>query len=303
VLRSVVLGVSGRKFVRRAVTRGAGRAVALRFVAGERLEDAVRVITELNAAGVDVSVDHLGENVEDLAAAAAARDVYLTVLDRVASERLRANVSVKLTQMGLDVDEAAARANAEQIAARAAAAGTSMTLDMEDHRYTDRTIDACLDLQARHPGSVGLALQAYLLRTPGDLDRCTAARVHVRLCKGAYKEPHAIAHRSRLKVSEAYARLTTRLLESPSYAMIATHDEPLIEHAASEVRRLGRAPDTFEFQMLYGVRREMQRTLLERGFRVRVYVPFGGEWYPYLMRRIAERPANIRFFTEALLRK
>jgi proline dehydrogenase len=302
VLRSLILGISNRRFVRRMATGGAGRKVALRFVAGETLEDAIGVVRAIASTGATVSLDHLGENVTDLTAAAGARDVYIRAIDRIVSEGLHANVSVKLTQMGLDVDPAEARENAMMIAARASAGSTSVTLDMEDHHYTDRTIEACLAIQRVHSGTVGLALQAYMLRTPQDLARCAEARVHVRLCKGAYKEARAIAHHSREHVAEAYARLTTQLLESPSYAMIATHDEPLIEHAAAEARRLGRAPDSYEFQMLYGVRRELQRSLLARGFRLRVYVPFGSQWYPYLTRRIAERPANLRFFAEALAR-
>jgi proline dehydrogenase len=303
VLRTAVLAVANRSSVRRAVTGGIGRRVALRYVAGEDLGAAVEVVRSLNAAGAEVSLDQLGENVTDPVQAKAAAAAYREVLERIEAEGLRANVSVKPTQLGLDVDEGAASVHAEEIVARAVAGGTSVTLDMEDHRYMDRTIRLCLGLAATHPWRVGLAVQTYLRRTPEDLERLISAPIHVRLCKGAYREPPSIAFRHRRAVSAAFASLTTRLLSSPAYAMIATHDEVLVDHAIAEVGRLRRAPGTFEFQMLYGVRRELQRRLVDRGLGLRVYVPFGSQWYPYLMRRIAERPANLRFFAEALLRK
>jgi proline dehydrogenase len=303
VLRSVVLGVANRPAIKRAVTGGIGRKVALRFVAGEDLEHALEVIRSLNASGADVSIDHLGENVTDLTQAASAAGVYRAAIDHIRSDGLRANVSIKLTQMGLDVDQRAATSNVEALVAAAHAAGTSVTLDMEDHAYTDRTVDTCLRLARDHPGAVGIAVQAYLHRTPEDLKALIAAGVHVRLCKGAYREPRKISYRKRDDIDEAYARLANRLLASDAYAMIATHDERLVDHALRAINRLKRAPGTYEFQMLYGVRRELQRRLLKQGFALRVYVPFGSQWYPYLMRRIAERPANVRFFVESLVRK
>ncbi|HVL32049.1 MAG TPA: proline dehydrogenase family protein [Actinomycetota bacterium] len=302
MLRDLVLGIANSKAIRSAVTGGLGRKVALRFVAGETLDDAITAVAALNADGFDVSLDHLGENISDVAQADSATQMYLAAIDRIEGGNLRANVSVKLTQLGLDLDEGLATAGAHAIVARAASVGTSVTLDMEDHRYTDRTIDACIALSRRFPHAIGVAVQTYLHRTPEDLERLIEARVHVRLCKGAYKEPRTIAFRSRVEVDAAYARLATRLIESPAYAMIATHDEALIDHAIAEIERTKRDPATHEFQMLYGVRRELQRSLLARGYRLRVYVPFGSQWYPYLMRRIAERPANMRFFAEALAR-
>lgn len=303
MLRSVVLGVSNRPALKRAVTGGLGRRVALRFVAGEDLDHALGVIRALNQSGAEVSIDCLGENVTDLGQASVAAALYLRAIESIRSEGLRASVSVKPTQMGLDVTESAAFANVSAIVAAAEAAGTGVTLDMEDHTYTDRTLEWCLRLAREHPGAIGVAVQAYLHRTPEDLERLIAAKVQVRLCKGAYKEPRKIAFRKRDQVDEAYARLSNRLLASDAYAMIATHDERLVNHALRAVNRLKRAPGSYEFQMLYGVRRDLQRRLLDQGFTVRVYVPFGSEWYPYLMRRIAERPANIRFFANALLRK
>ena len=303
MLRRAVLGAAHNKVVRTIATGGLGRRVALRFVAGETLDQAVDVIAEVNARGPSVSIDYLGENVTDPGQARAAGAVYLDAVERIAARGLDANVSVKLTQLGLDIDPTLAYETAEKIVARAAVAGTSVTLDMEDHDYTDRTIDACLRLSGSHPGAIGVAVQAYLKRTPNDLERLIAAGVHVRLCKGAYKEPRAIAFQRRSKVQAAFRELADRLLASDSYAKIATHDEEMIDHAIEVVERTGRARDTLEFQMLYGVRRELQSRLLDRGYRLRIYVPFGDQWYPYLTRRIAERPANVRFFGEALLRR
>lgn len=303
MLRGAVLGIANRRWARALATGGLGRRVALRFVAGETLDDAVEVIARLNAQGAAVSIDYLGENVIDPGQARAAGVVYLDAIERIAARGLDADVSVKLTQLGLDIDPALAYETAEQIAARAAVAGTSVTLDMEDHRTTDRTIDTALRLSGAHPGAIGIALQAALKRTPGDLERVMAAGINVRLCKGAYKEPRALAWQGRRRVAESYRSLAARLLGGDVYAMIATHDETLVDHAATEVKRRARSSTSFEFQMLYGVRRELQQRLIARGYRLRVYVPFGDQWYPYLTRRIAERPANVRFFLEALARQ
>lgn len=302
MMRAAVLAVADSDSVRRAVTGGAGRRVALRFVAGERLSDALRVCGDLNGRGAEVSLDHLGENVSDPDHARAAAGAYLEALDRIRERSRRAEVSVKLTQLGLDIDPALALENARAVVERAAAVGTTVTLDMEDHRYTDRTIESCLKLNEQFPGRVGIAIQAALRRTPEDLERLIDAEVRVRLCKGAYKEPRAIALQGRGEVCRAFTRLATRLFASRAYPMIATHDDRLIRHALGEAERVRRAPDGWELQMLYGVRRELQRRLVSRGRRLRVYVPYGDQWYPYLTRRIAERPANVRFFLEALAR-
>ena len=302
MLRNLVLSFINRRSVRRLATGGLGRKVALRFVAGEDIEHAVGAVRAINDEGATVSLDYLGENVSELEAATAAAGVYLATLDRIEEEGLSSNISVKLTQLGLDVDERNALDLIDGIVARAAAMKTSVTLDMEDHRYTERTLAAAERLARSHPGAVGIALQAYLHRTPEDMERAIAAGVGVRLCKGAYSEPRALAYRSKKEVDAAFARLANRLLASETYAMIATHDERLIEHIRRQLSKLGRAPHTYEFQMLYGVRRELQKRLDAEGYRLRVYVPFGSEWYPYLMRRIAERPANVRFFLESLFR-
>jgi proline dehydrogenase len=302
VLKGVVLGVANRRFVHRMATGGIGRRVALRFVAGESLDDAVAAISALNAAGASVTVDHLGENVTDLDQAKTAAGVYLTTIDRIASEGLSSTVSIKLTQLGLDIDGGHAFELVDQVVSRAASVGSSVTIDMEDHRYTERTVETAQRLGRAHPGAVGVAVQAYLHRSAADLERLIDARVAVRLCKGAYREPRSMAYRRRAEVDAAYARLANRLLTSEAYPMIATHDERLVDHVIRQAANVKRAPGTFEFQMLYGIRRELQNRLISDGHRVRVYVPFGSQWYPYLVRRIAERPANVRFFIEALVR-
>ena len=297
-----MLGVANRKVARRLATGGLGRKVALRFVAGEDLDHAIEAMRAINEQGAPASVDYLGENVTDLEQAKAAAGVYLATLDRIATEGLSSGISVKLTQLGLDIDGSHAFDLIEGIVARAAEIRTGVTLDMEDHRYTERTVETAVRLGGSYPGAVGVAIQACLHRTPADLERLIEARVQVRLCKGAYLEPQEIAYRRRSEVDAAFARLANRLITSESYAMIATHDERLIDHVLKQVARTKRAPGTYEFQMLFGVRRELQRKLIADGYRLRVYVPFGSEWYPYLMRRIAERPANVRFFLESLAR-
>ena len=301
LLRGVILAVANRPSVRRLVTGGAGRRVALRFVAGEDLEDALKVVKALNERGMTASIDYLGENVTDASTAQAATEVYRATIERVDAAGLRANLSAKLTQMGLDIDEEFALGNAAVVAARAAEAGGTLTLDMEDHRYTDRTIDTALRLTHRYPDRVGVAVQTYLYRTPDDVERLNDAGVQIRLCKGAYREPKRIAYHRKAEVDAAFARLLVRVLEANVYPMIATHDERLVRFALRQIDKLGRDRETFEFQFLLGVRRDLQEQLVKDGYRVRVYVPFGSEWYPYFMRRLAERPANIKFFLRQLV--
>lgn len=285
------------------MTQGAGRRVARRFVAGETLEDAVAVARRLNDAGFLVSLDALGEAVTDATQAEAASELYLQILERIRSSGLRSEISVKPTQLGLAIDRDLCRRNLEKIVASAVEAGTTVTIDMEDHTTTERTIEMACDLARAYPDKVGVALQAYLHRSREDLRRLLEARVRIRLCKGAYKEPKSVAMRKREQISASFAALATRLLEGPSYAMIATHDESLVRIVEREVKARNLAGERFEFQMLYGVRRKLQKQLLERGHRVRIYVPFGTEWYPYLLRRLAERPSNLRFFAEAVIRR
>lgn len=292
-----------RPRVRRMVTQGPGRRVANRFVAGETLEDAVRVAQELNAEGFLVTLDALGESVRDPRATDSAAELYLATLDVIAEQHLRSEISIKPTQLGLLVDPERCRKHIRTLVERASEIGTTVTVDMEDHRTTEHTISLVCDLSESFPGRVGVALQAYLHRSRDDLRRLLDARVRVRLCKGAYREPKTIALRSRSDISAAFAALATQLLGSTSYAMLATHDDTLIGICEREIAARDISGDTHEFQMLHGVRVPLQRELLQRGHKVRIYVPFGDQWYPYLMRRIAERPANIRFLAEALLRR
>jgi proline dehydrogenase len=301
MLRSLILAITNRPLVRKIATGRAGRMVARRFVAGEDIEDALKVVKALNERGMTASLDYLGENVRDLAAAHAAAATYRNVIERTEAAGLRANLSMKLTQMGLDLDPELAIGNAALVIARAVEADSSVTLDMEDHRYTAQTIDTCLRLADRYDRRVGVAVQTYLFRTPADVERLIDARVHVRLCKGAYRESRKIAYHTKADVDRAYARLLVRLLTAGAYPMIATHDERLINFAKRNVEILKRDRNTFEFQFLYGVRRDLQEQLVREGYRVRVYVPFGTEWYPYFMRRIAERPANVKFFLRQLV--
>lgn len=301
MLRDLILSVAGRDLVRRIATGGPGRRVALRFVAGENLDQGLAVTRTLCEAGFDVALDYLGEHVTSADEADAAAAVYREAIEQIAVEGLRATASVKPSQMGLSVDPHLAHANLAKLTAVAAAHGSSLTLDMEDHPTVDATIEMCLRLDAEFPGRAGVAVQTCLYRTPDDLDRLAA--VPVRLVKGAYKEPESVAYPRKADVDRAYAHAITRRMRDPGYLMIATHDERLIRFAQRRATESGRAADTFEFQMLYGIRRDLQRRLSGDGYRVRVYVPFGSQWYPYLVRRLAERPANLTFFLSALVRR
>lgn len=294
----VVLAVTRWRWVRWLFTKTRiGRRVALRFVAGESLDDAVPAARALNEAGMPVSMDHLGEHVTDRAAAEAARDSYLACLDRIAAEGLDANISVKLTQLGMGFDDELCRGSLEALAATARASGLTVTIDMEDSDHTDVTLEMYEAAQRTH-GNLGLAIQAYLRRTPADLARIAPLGGHIRLCKGAYDEPEQIAFRSRKEVDAAFDRLCGALMgQSDAKPAIATHDEARID-AAIRLAEGRQAP--WEFQMLYGIREALQRSIVGGGHSLRVYVPFGDAWYPYLTRRIAERPANLWFFLRAL---
>jgi proline dehydrogenase len=292
-----VLAVTNRSTVRRIFAQsGAGRRLSLRFVAGETLDDAVDAARSLNASGARVSLDHLGEHVSDAASAKLARDDYLECLDRINREGIDANIAVKLTQLGLGLDDELAVESLGVLAARAADVGTTVTIDMEESVLVEPTVAAFESVQGRY-GNVGIAVQSYLYRTPADLDRIVVRGGHVRLCKGAYAEPPEIAYQDLDRVDAAFDTLTRRLMATPSIALaIATHDVERIELA----KRLavGRT-NPWEFQMLYGVRTALQQSLIEDGYPLRVYVPYGSAWYPYLTRRIAERPANLMFFLRA----
>ena len=246
--------------------------------------------------GAQVSLDHLGEHVTDGVAAVAARDDYLQCLDRIYESELDANVAVKLTQLGLGFDDGLAVKSLDALAARAANAGTTVTVDMEESELVEKTVAVYETVQARH-GNLGIAVQSYLYRTPADLDRIVVHGGHVRLCKGAYAEPAEVAHQDKDRVDAAFDTLTRRLMATPGIMpAIATHDDKRIDLARGLAENRNRP---WEFQMLYGVRRNLQRSLLDEGYPVRVYVPYGTAWYPYLTRRMAERPANVAFFVRA----
>ena len=293
-----MLAISNRSLIRRIMTTTRpGRALATRFVAGEDLDDAVAVSRTLIDGGASVSLDHLGEHVAHAEQALAARDDYLKCLERIGVDGLDANISIKLTQLGLGFDDELAAGSLDTLAERAAAIGTTVTIDMEESAYTQRTIDLFEKAQATH-GNLGVAVQAYLRSTPHDLDRVIAAGGHVRLCKGAYAEPSSVAYTRRAEVEASFDSLTRLLMSTPHIVpAIATHDDDRLElvgRLAKERR------DPYEYQMLYGVHTRRQRELLATGLPLRVYVPYGAAWYPYLTRRLAERPANLWFFLRAL---
>lgn len=273
-----------------------GRALAGRFVAGESLDDAMAVGAELNAAGFAVSLDHLGEHVSDADQATAARDDYLACLDRIAAEGLDANISIKLTQLGLGLDDDLAARSLAELSLRAASHETTVTVDMEESEHTSATIDLYEAAQQAH-GNLGIALQAYLLRTEADLERLMPLGGHIRLCKGAYLEEPEVAIQGRDQVAMSFDRLMETLMsQSDTKPAIATHDDARIANACTLIQSYD-AP--YEFQLLYGVRGPLQRELVADGHPVRVYVPYGIAWYPYLTRRLAERPANVGFFLRA----
>ena len=289
------------KFVR---ANGLARKFAARFVAGETVESGVAALKQLNAAGITASLDLLGEAVHNAAEARAARDTYLHTLDRIKAAGAAANISVKLTQMGLDIDAASCVDNLRAIIAAAQADGSFVRIDMEQSDYTERTLQ--LFRQTFHPqfgNAVGVVLQSYLRRTEQDVEQMIALGGRVRLCKGAYKEPEAVAFPGKRDVDANYLRCMERLLLRGNYPAIATHDVRILEHAKAFARDKGVAPARFEFQMLYGVRRDLQLALKRQGYNVRVYVPFGTQWYPYLMRRLAERPANVAFLLGNVVRE
>jgi proline dehydrogenase len=296
-----VLAVTGRSSVRKLFSESAvGRRLSLRFVAGETVDEAVAAARSLNEMGAQVSLDHLGEHVTDAVAAVAARDDYLRCLDRIHESGIDANISVKLTQLGLGLDDDLAVESLNALATRAADAGTTVTVDMEESELVEKTVAAFEMVRDRH-GNVGIAVQSYLYRTPADLDRIVVHGGHVRLCKGAYAEPAEVAHQDKDRVNAAFDTLTRRLMATPGITpAIATHDDERIDLAKELAEDRARP---WEFQMLYGVRRNLQRLLLEEGHPVRVYVPYGSAWYPYLTRRMAERPANVAFFLRAAVGK
>lgn len=306
MLRQTLLWLSERPGVFRFVrNNGVARRFASRFVAGESVETATAAARELARVGITASLDLLGESVDDAAAARAARDQVIAMLDRMAREpEVEVNVSLKLTQLGFDIDEALCHDNLNAILDHARAHGGFVRIDMESSEYTQRTLDFFIDrLFPVYGPHVGVVIQAALRRSAGDVERLIALGARVRLCKGAYRESDDVAFPDKRDVDRQYVELMERLLAAGRYPAIATHDERILAHARRFVEEQGIGEERFEFQLLYGVRRDLQRQLRQAGYRVRVYVPFGTQWYPYLMRRLAERPANVFFILGNLVRE
>ena len=298
MLRAFFVRLSENQSLRSFAERSSlGRRVSGRFVAGTEIADAVRATQAINRVGMSVSIDNLGENVTNPAEARHSAQLYHQILDAIIANQLNANISLKLTHMGLDVDEQLAREIVIGLVAKAA----SMTppgfirVDMEGSPYTQRTLDFVHELH-RIPGnanSVGTVIQSYLKRSESDVEKLLAEKIRIRLCKGAYKESADIAFAAKSEVDANYVKLMKILMKSGVYHGLATHDENIVRQAQAFAAAEKLSRDSFEFQMLYGIRRDLQQSLVREGWRVRVYIPFGGEWYPYFMRRLGERPANV----------
>jgi proline dehydrogenase len=303
MLRSVLLFLSEQARLRHWMETSplAGRLTG-RFVAGQTLEQELEVCRRLNQQGILVTVDHLGEKVTSLEEARSSRDAYLETLARIAQEKLDASVSIKLSQFGLGLSTEVCRHSAQCLVARATEVGGFVEIDMESHETVDSNLAIVTGLHERF-GRVRSVIQAYLYRSAGDIAMLCRNRVPVRLCKGAYQEPPAVAFPRKADVNQNYKRLSEVLLEQGVYPALATHDPEMIDHALAFVERKGIPKEGFEFQMLYGIRRDLQDRLIASGYRLRLYVPYGGAWYPYFMRRLAERPANLLFLARNLLRR
>ena len=307
MLRALLIGLSENRPVRALAERSrVGLRMSRRFVAGTTVEEALAAAAAVNQLGMGVSLDNLGENVTNADEARRSAQIYQRLLREIASRKLQANVSVKLTHMGLDVDEKLARELVSGLVAQAGAGNPRnfVRVDMEGSPYTQRTLELVHELH-RQPGNagvVGAVIQSYLRRSQQDVEQLLGAGIRIRLCKGAYKESPEIAFQKKSEVDASYVKLTRALLKSGIYHGIATHDPRMIAEAITFARRENIAPDAFEFQMLYGIRRDLQQSLVREGWRMRVYIPFGTEWYPYLMRRLAERPANLLFILKNLFR-
>jgi proline dehydrogenase len=294
-LRALFLWLAERRWLgRMAMATPLVRRMPFRFVAGTTLDQAVTAVRALNATGAMATLDVLGEAVSDRAAADRAAAAYVETIERIASEGLDANVSIKLTQMGLDLGVEECLAVMAPVVAAGARHEVFVRIDMESSAYTDRTLEVVDRLRAEGC-EVGPVIQAYLHRSPDDVGRLAAQRVRTRVCKGAYAEPPEVALQERGAIGDAFVQLAERLLDADAYPGIATHDPEMIDRVSASARHRGIGPDRFEFQLLYGVRRDLQRKLVADGYRMRVYVPYGTEWYPYFMRRLAERPANVLF--------
>jgi proline dehydrogenase len=307
VLRALFISLSESRSLRAAAEKSAiGQRLSSRFVAGAQVEDVLKVASKLNQKGITATVDNLGENVTNIEEARASAHLYHQLLDQIAACKLQANVSLKLTHMGLDVDENLARELITGLVQKAASMSPPnfVRVDMEGSAYTQRTLDFVHELHRMpgHAGRVGTVIQSYMLRAEADIEKLLADGIRIRLCKGAYKEPPEIAFQKKSDVDANYVKLTKILLKSGIYHGLATHDENIINAAKAFATQEKIPRDGFEFQMLHGIRRDLQKSLVRDGWRMRVYIPFGTEWYPYFMRRLAERPANLFFLARNLLR-
>jgi proline dehydrogenase len=307
VLRALFISLSESRSLRAAAEKSAiGQRLSSRFVAGTQVDDVLRVASRLNQKGITVSVDNLGENVTNIEEARASAQLYHQLLDQIAVHKLEANVSLKLTHMGLDVDENLARELVTGLVQKAAGMTPPnfVRVDMEGSPYTQRTLDFVHELH-RMPGQagrVGTVIQSYMLRAEADVANLLADGIRIRLCKGAYKEPPEVAFQKKSEVDANYIKLMKTLLKSGIYHGLATHDENIIRATKAFATQERIPRDAFEFQMLHGIRRDLQTSLVRDGWRMRVYIPFGTEWYPYFMRRLAERPANVFFIAKNMLR-
>jgi proline dehydrogenase len=303
VLRQTFILLSESGLARTIVTRAPFTgAAARRFVAGETVDDAIAAARELNDAGMTVTLDYLGESVHDRAEATAAADQYLEIIDRIVADGVDGNVSLKLTQMGQDIDQPFLHDNVVRILDRAREHEMFVRFDMESSDYTQPTLDFFGALWDEGIRNAGVVLQSMLRRTEADVLWANERGIRVRLCKGAYAEPEHVAYPAKRDVDESFIRCMRLLLEHGNYPGIATHDEAMIQATRDFAQAAGIGPDRFEFQMLYGVRRDLQKRLVEEGWRVRIYIGFGTAWYPYFMRRLAERPANVFFIAKQMFR-
>ncbi|HEX9043620.1 MAG TPA: proline dehydrogenase family protein [Candidatus Limnocylindrales bacterium] len=302
-LRSLLLTMSHQRWLGDVATRlPVTRRMVGRFVSGQTLDEALDTLTALRAAGMLTTVDVLGESVRSAEDASAAVERYLRTLDALAARGLARNVSLKLSQMGLALDGAVCRENVARIFRRAAELDAFVRIDMEDHTTVDATLGLYRDLRSLNPAS-GVVIQSGLRRSASDVESLISERVPVRLCKGAYKEPASVAFVEKSEVDRSYLALMERLLKDGAYTALATHDERIVGRAVAFARAEGIGRERFEFQMLYGIRRDLQERLAAAGYTVRIYVPYGTEWYPYFMRRLAERPANVAFLLRSVLRE
>ena len=307
MLRALFISLSESHWLRAVAERSSiGQKISSRFVAGTQVEDVLRATRAINESGPSVSIDNLGENVSNVDEARASAQLYHQLLDDIAEQKLNANISLKLTHMGLDVDEKLARDLVTGLVAKAAAMNPRnfVRVDMEGSPYTQRTLDFVHELH-RAPGNqgcVGAVIQSYMRRSESDVEKLLAEGIRIRLCKGAYKEAPEIAFQPKSEVDANYIKLMKILLKSKVYHGLATHDENIINQAKAFATKERISRDAFEFQMLHGIRRDLQQSLVRDGWRMRVYIPFGTEWYPYLMRRLAERPANVLFIAKNLFR-